>query len=94
MMVEPSILRPFNRAEAISTKKAARIAGKSQRTIREWCVLYDIGRLIAGQWHVSKVALSMHLDGDKEALAAYLRGDRGSPAVVRYFAQQGVPLRT
>jgi hypothetical protein len=38
------------------------------------------------------VALAMLLDGNKEALAAYLAGDRSSPAVAEYFSRCGVPL--
>jgi hypothetical protein len=34
----------------------------------------------------------MLLDGNKEALAAYLAGDRSFPAVVEYFSRCGVPL--
>jgi hypothetical protein len=38
------------------------------------------------------VALAMLLDGNKEALAAYLAGDRSFPAVAEYFFRCGVPL--
>ena len=71
---EPQVLRPFNRSEALPIDEAAQIAGRSKRTMREWCLLYDIGRRIQGRWAVSKVALAMLLDGNKEALAAYLAG--------------------
>ena len=92
-MGEPQILRPFSRAEAISVDEAARIAGKSPRTIREWCQSYDIGRRIAGRWAISRIALQMLIDGEGEGLmAAYLKGDRSSACVRRYFAHCGVPL--
>jgi hypothetical protein len=90
--LEPQVLRPYHRAEAISVAEAARIAGRSVRTIREWCLRYDLGRRIAGQWAVSVIALAMHLDGDKQALAAYLAGDRSSLAVTGYFERHSVPL--
>ena len=90
--VEPQVLRPFHRSEALSIAEAAEIAGRSPRCIREWCLLHDIGRRIGGQWAVSRVAFAMFLDGDKLALQAYLAGDRSSPTVTAYFERRGVPL--
>ena len=92
MMAEPQVLRPFHRREAIPIAEAARIAGRSVRTLREWCMRLDIGRRIGGRWAVSRVALAMWLDGDKEALKAYLDGDRRSPSVTEYFGRCAVPL--
>lgn len=89
---EPHVLRPYNRSEALTVPEAAQIAGRSVRTIREWCLLHDIGRRIAGRWAVSRIALAMFLEGDRKALDAYLRGDRSSRAVLTYFAQYQVPL--
>ena len=89
MVSEPQVLRPFNRAEVLSIEEAAEIAGKSIRTMREWCQRHDIGRRIGGRWAVSKVALAMLLDGEAEGLAAYLDGDRESPTIVKYFSLQG-----
>jgi hypothetical protein len=92
MFAEPQVLRPYTRAEAIPVAEAARIAGRSVRTMREWCLRHDLGRRIGGQWAVSKIALAMHLDGNKEAVAAYLAGDRSSPIVTEYFERFGVTL--
>lgn len=89
---EPQVLRPYHRSEAIPIAEAVHIAGRSVRTLREWCARNDIGRRICGQWAVSKVALAMHLDGDKIALEAYLEGDRSSSTVKGYFARLGVPI--
>lgn len=89
---EPCILRPYIPAEVISTAEAARLAGKTETTIRIWAGQFHLGRLIAGRWAISKVALAMFLAGDHEALAAYLKGDRSSPAVTRYFIESTVPL--
>jgi hypothetical protein len=88
----PQVLRPFHRGEVLSIAEAAHLAGKSVRTIRDWCLLHDLGRRIGGQWAVSKVTLAMWLDGNKEALAAYLAGDRSSPTVTAYFERCDVPL--
>jgi Helix-turn-helix domain len=85
---------PFSgsKCEALSIAEAALIAGRSVRTIRDWCARLDIGRRIGGQWAVSHVALAMYLDGDREVLGAYLRGDRSSTSVLAYFERCGVPV--
>jgi hypothetical protein len=49
---EPQVLRPFNRSEVLLVAEAARIAGRSKRTIRDWCARLDIGRHVGGQWAV------------------------------------------
>ena len=90
--LEPQILRPFHRNEAMPIAEAARIANRSIRTIRNWCQRYDIGRRIGGLWAVSRVALAMWLDGDRRVLAAYLAGDRSSRVVTSYFERCRVPL--
>jgi len=89
---EPQVLRPFHRSEALTIGEAADIAGRAARTLRGLCLLYDIGRRIQGRWAVSNVALAMLLDGNKEALAAYLAGDRSVPTVAEYFSRCEVPL--
>jgi hypothetical protein len=86
-------LIPFAGEEAISVGKAATAARKSERTIRNWCVRYGIGRRIAdGTWAVSRVALAMLLDGDVETLACYRdHGVRGSwEPVVKYYQRCGL----
>jgi hypothetical protein len=83
----PMTLVPFDRREAISLRVAAKIAGKCEATVCRWCAVYYLGRRIGnGNWQVSRIALSMFLDGDEEALAAYLCGDRTGPLVEPYFA--------
>jgi hypothetical protein len=88
----PQVLIPFDRREALSLRQAADISGKSVETIRRWCALYDIGRRIGGQWAVSHPALLMMLDGDREALAAYLAGDRSGPLITAYFKRANLLL--
>lgn len=90
---EPAILRPFNRDEAISTFEAAEIAGRTVRTVRRWCACHFIGRRIrGGEYAVSRPALAMFLDGDSEALDAYLAGDRISQLVTKYFSRLGIDV--
>jgi hypothetical protein len=87
------ILRPYDRREAISVRIAATIAGKSTRTIQAWCAEHGIGRRVGrGNWQVSRVALSMWLDGDERALRAYKAGDRSSERVACYFARAGLKI--
>jgi hypothetical protein len=87
------ILTPFDKLECISLKEAADIAGRSESTMRNWCDEYGLGRRIGGgPWSVSRVALTMHLDGDLKALRAYHSGDRSSDLVGVYFKRVG--LRT
>jgi hypothetical protein len=88
-----ALLHPFDPAEAITITVAARRAGKSDRTVRNWC-LDDgkIGRKIGKRWAVSAVALDMVLAGDDESLQAYLAGDRTSDRIVSYFKARSIPL--
>ncbi|MCW2286227.1 hypothetical protein M2323_004034 [Rhodoblastus acidophilus] len=87
----PHVLRPYDRREALSLRRAAEISGKSESTVRSWCAVHDIGRRVAnGPWQVSAPALRMLLDGDGKALAAYLAGDRASPSVAAYFERCGL----
>lgn len=86
-----NVLSPYDPREAVALKVAAGIAGKSEGTIRRMCVDYAIGRRVGGgTWQVSRVALAMLLDGNRAALAAYHKGDRGSPVVAAYFARHGL----
>lgn len=88
---ERVILRPFDRRECIDLRAAAKIAGKSESTLRSWCEVHGLGRRIGGGvWSVSKVALAMFLDGDEKALRAYHAGDRASPVVRQYFDRAGL----
>ncbi len=80
------VLRPFDVHEAAPVSVAAKIAGVSARTMQHWCVVHRIGRRIAnGPWRVSRPALQMLLDDDREALRLYLTGDRTSERVRQYF---------
>ena len=75
--------------------EAAKKAGKSESTARAWCLSHGIARrVVDGHWQVSRVALQMLLDGNKEALRAYHKGDRASPLVARYFDRFGLTIST
>ncbi|CAJ0867489.1 hypothetical protein AMST5_01959 [freshwater sediment metagenome] len=88
---EDHVLRPFDRAEAVTVASAAKKAGVSERTVQNWCVAHRIGRRIAGgPWRVSSPALLMLLDGDERALRAYRQGDRVSERVLHYFRIAGL----
>ena len=86
------VLQPFNPAEAIGSAEAARRAGRSIRTLREWVAVNPIGRMVGGRWQFSQCALDMFLAGDFDALDRYASGDRDSPDIVAYFKRRGVPI--
>jgi hypothetical protein len=81
-------LVPFHQAEGLTVRRAAAVAGKSERTIRDWCTKFGIGRRVAGgTLIVSKVALLALLDGEESVLVSYRdHGVRASyPPVAKYF---------
>jgi Helix-turn-helix domain len=85
------VLVPFDAREGLSLNAAAKRAGKSETTVRNWCAQHGLGRRVGGGvWVVSKVALAMFLDGDKRALRCYHTGDRTSELVVPYFHRAGL----
>jgi hypothetical protein len=52
---ERKILVPFDRHERLSLKEAADIAGKSESTMRSWCVKEGLGRRVGGgTWMVTR----------------------------------------
>src|SRR5215475_856688 len=83
------IMIPFDNRESMSVRAAAKLAGKSENTIRLWAERYGIGRKIGGDWHISRVALRIFLDGDTTALSAYHSDDRNNPLVRPYFERAG-----
>jgi hypothetical protein len=89
-----AILRPYYVAEAIGIAEAAQQASKSTRTMREWCLRHQIGRMIGGRWAISQVALDMLLEGDMGSLEAYLSGDRRSERVRSYYGRRSIPLQS
>jgi hypothetical protein len=87
----PRVLIPFDKREAISLPIAATTASKSERTVRNWCVQFAVGRRIGGHWAVSRVALAMYLEGNEDALAAYHDGARAEYGpVADYYRRLGL----
>jgi hypothetical protein len=85
------ILRPFDKREGMSLSAAAKHAGRSPSTMRNWCEEHGIGRRVAGgNWVVSRVALQMLLDGETDALFEYHTGNRAHPVVAMYFGSAGL----
>ena len=88
----PQILVPYFPKEAMWLHDAAEFAEVGCSTMRLWCAEYGLGRKLCGgrPWRVSRVALAMHLDGDRAALKAYHGGDRTSALVVGYYSRFGL----
>src|SRR5215472_10867363 len=83
------IMVPFDARESLSIAAAAKLSGKAPNTIRLWAERYGIGRKNGGDWHISRVALQIFLDGDTATLNAYHAADRTDAAVRCYFERVG-----
>jgi len=83
------VMVPFDVRESMSIAVAAKLSGKAGNTIRLWAERHGIGRKIGGDWHISRVALRIFLDGNMAALAAYHAGDRTNSLVRPYFELAG-----
>jgi len=83
-------LQPYPPSEAISVAEASRRSCRAQWTIREWCPLHGIGRKIGGRWAISAPALATLLDGDQQALEAYLGGDLLNSRIRAYFERLSI----
>lgn len=77
----------FGIEEAIPLKAAANIAGKTDETIRRWCVKYGIGRQAGpnAPIEVSIIGLMMVIHGEFDTLELLRAGDRQHPAVKRFL---------
>ena len=82
----PRVLVPYDQREAITVREACEMSGRSDDTVRRWAAEHDLGRIVGGQWRLSRVALRIYLDGDRRALRAYLNGDRTSELVAGYLS--------
>ena len=90
-LTDSAVLVPHDTREILSVRAAAVLAGRTERTIRNWVEHYGIGRRIAGgRIDISIVALQMLLDGDDGALAAYTDHGRHHPLVTPYFVRLGL----
>ncbi|MGR9169591.1 hypothetical protein [Rhizobium sp. KDH_Rht_773_N] len=91
-MLRPSPIL-MRRSDIIALKQAVDRSGKSERTIRNWCRVYGIGRQSSpgAPLEISAPALEMVLHGDFEALEMLRNGDRNGQPVKRYFDHLGLP---
>jgi hypothetical protein len=78
--------------EALNLAMASFHAGKSSRTIRDWCSRYGIGCAPSksGTLRISAPALEMVLHGDMAALDLLRDGKRDDERVRRYFDHLGL----
>ncbi|WP_245509783.1 hypothetical protein [Rhizobium leguminosarum] len=83
----------MRRSDIIALKTAVDRSGKSDRTIRNWCRFFGIGRQSSpgAPLEISAPALEMVLHGDLEALEMLRAGDRSGHQVRRYFDHLGLP---
>ncbi len=82
----------MRRSDIIPLRAAIAQSGKSDRTLRDWCKRYGIGRQMnpGSPLEISGPALEMVLHGDFEALELLRNGARLDPRVVRYFDHLGI----
>jgi hypothetical protein len=87
------VLALYNPKEGMTLRQAVVRSGKSETTVRNWCVNRGIGRRVAGSTRVvSEPALEMPLDDDHAALKAYHSGDPSAASPVRlYYERTKVP---
>src|SRR5215813_1425724 len=76
-------------SEATSVVKTSRRPCRAQWNIRERCPLHGIGRKIGGRWAISAPAIAI-LDGDQQALEAYLAGVLLNSRIRAYFERLGM----
>jgi len=73
------VLIPWDVREAITVTEAAKVAGCSLVTVRTWAALHGLGRRVGGRWMLSRVALTMYLDGDAKAFRKLFASGEGRP---------------
>ncbi len=84
----------MHRTDIINLKEAVARTGKSDRTLREWCHVYGIGRqsMRGAPLEISAPALEMVMHGDLEALELMRNGDRRHERVKRFFDHLGLQV--
>lgn len=90
----PGALRlpvPMMPSEMIRIETAMLMAGKCDRTIREWCRDFGIGRQSTPGSHlqISAPALMMKVDGQAEILERFRNGERDHP-LVRFYLRKAI----
>ena len=84
------VLSPYNPREACGVAEAALRAGVCVQTVRTWCDVHGIGRIVAGRFKISRPALEMLLADDRQAMSLYHVGQRADPRVQAYFRRCGI----
>ena len=85
-------LSPFRRDLVMSLADASEYSGRAINTMRDWCKRYHLGRKIGGEWLIDAAAFHLFIEGQLDALAHYLNGDRATPEIVEAFARLGIAL--
>jgi hypothetical protein len=82
---------PMMPSEMIHIETAMLMAGKCDRTIREWCRDLGIGRQSSAGSHlqISAPALMMKVDGQMAILERFRNGERDHPQV-RFYLRKAV----
>ena len=92
MTIPTGPLVPYRSDLALTLREASTRAGRSDNTVRAWCMAHGLGRKIGHAWAIDAAALELFLAGQNDALERYLSGDREHPAIVRTFEFLGVPI--
>ncbi|WP_455873139.1 hypothetical protein [Rhizobium yanglingense] len=79
--------------EIINLKTAVHRTGRDEKTLRNWCKEFGIGRQAkpGAPMDISAPALEMVIHGDVAALELLREGKRTHPRVKRCFDHLGVP---
>lgn len=67
---------------------------RSRDTVRYWAATEGFAVRVGGRWRILVPPFLAFLSGDREALKAFLAGDRSSPQVMRYVAMQDLVTPT
>ncbi|WP_336489689.1 hypothetical protein [Methylobacterium nigriterrae] len=86
------VLVPYIAEEAITATEAQALLRRCRRSLDYYIKDHGIGRRIHGRVAVSRVAVQMLLEDDREALALYVSGDRSSDQVAAYYHRLSIPL--
>lgn len=95
MMVSPRPrIVPLDPREAMNTKEAAHIAGRTARRMCDWCRDFGLGRQIAGgPWMISRPLFHLFIErgsAGRRAIRGYLDGEPIGELVTEYYERFGL----